>query len=210
MKLYFVDYENVNSKGLGGIQNLTSKDRVMILYSNQANSVKIKTIQNLLTSKAKVSFIEITSLGQNALDFQLSALIGSYLGKFRGSKLQIYIISKDKGFDSLVRGLPTIFEKELSQKKLILSIQRKATIEGELPIANLPQFTNTKSRLQNSKYTKNMEEIFKIIQRNATLHQDEGKGLICGSIHNALVESFNDRGKLIYAEIKTTLKEDLK
>lgn len=200
MKLYFVDYENVNSKGLGGIQNLTSKDRVMILYSNQANSVKIKTIQNLLTSKAKVSFIEITSLGQNALDFQLSALIGSYIGKFRGSKLQIYIISKDKGFDSLVRGLPTIFEKELSQKKLILSIQRKATIEGELPIANLPH----------SKYTKNMEEIFKIIQRNATLHQDEGKGLICGSIHNALVESFNDRGKLIYAEIKTTLKEDLK
>ena len=39
MKCYLVDYENVNSAGLTGINKLSSDDLVMIFYSDNASTV---------------------------------------------------------------------------------------------------------------------------------------------------------------------------
>ena len=37
MRYYLVDYENVKEEGLEGMENLTSKDCLVIFYSKNAN-----------------------------------------------------------------------------------------------------------------------------------------------------------------------------
>ena len=67
-------------------------------------TIRCDMMNELLRSQVSVEFLEVTQLGQNGLDFQLSALLGCLIGGFRGTCLNIYIISKDTGFDVLQDG----------------------------------------------------------------------------------------------------------
>ena len=54
MTIYYVDYENVNSQGLKGVEHLTENDEVNILYSKKADNVKIDILTALMASKASI------------------------------------------------------------------------------------------------------------------------------------------------------------
>lgn len=99
MKAYLIDFENVKSKGLTGIEQLSEDDKVIIFYSENSDTISFEMHRKVMTSKADIEYLKVRVGGKNALDFQLSTLLGYLLAKEIYS--HILIISGDKGFDKL-------------------------------------------------------------------------------------------------------------
>ena len=99
MNIYYIDYENVSSQGLKGIELLTGEDEVILLYSKKADNVKIDTLTMMMESKARIRFMPVHVGTPNALDFQLVTLL--FLN-YRNEDY-CYIISKDSGYDCCIK-----------------------------------------------------------------------------------------------------------
>ena len=99
MNIYYIDYENVSSQGLKGVELLTEQDEVILLYSKKADNVKIDILTMMMESKAKIRFMPVHVGTPNALDFQLVTLL------FLNYKEEnfCYIISKDSGYDCCIK-----------------------------------------------------------------------------------------------------------
>lgn len=95
--VYLVDFENVTSAGISGIQRLTKEDKVYIFYTVNAANMSFAAHLNLLSSPAEVIYYNVSSGGKNALDFQLSSFLGYLISK--GEDKSFCIISNDKGFE---------------------------------------------------------------------------------------------------------------
>lgn len=99
MRHFYIDYENVQSIGLDGLDELTEQDRVTILYSTHAESMKIDIVKQLQNTRAEVNFVEVDTGTTNALDFQLIALLFIELN----IEDEFLIVSKDNGFDAAIK-----------------------------------------------------------------------------------------------------------
>lgn len=99
MKIYLVDFENVKSKGLEGIDRLSETDNVIIFFSENSDTLSFEMHQKVLSSKADIEYFKVSVGGKNALDFQLSTLLGYMVAK--EIYTHIFVISNDKGFDFL-------------------------------------------------------------------------------------------------------------
>lgn len=99
MRAFLIDFENVKSAGLTGIEALTKEDKVIILYSVNSNTISFEMHQKIITCQAQVEYYQIRRGGKNSLDFQLSTLLGWLLAS--GEYSHLYIISNDSGFDAL-------------------------------------------------------------------------------------------------------------
>lgn len=97
MKIYLIDFENVHSEGMTGVDLLSEDDEVVIFYSANADSISFDVLHKLMFCKAKLSYFKIRRGGKNALDFQLSSYLGYRLGS--DPTAEFYIISRDSGFD---------------------------------------------------------------------------------------------------------------
>lgn len=86
MKIYLVDFENVKSKGLQGIDNLTETDTVIIFYSENSDTINFEMHQKVLTSKADIEYFKVTWWQKCPwiFSFNTSGLSGSqgYLYKY--------------------------------------------------------------------------------------------------------------------------------
>ncbi len=96
---YLIDYENVHQTGFEGIEKLSSDDFVTIFYTQNANTLSFELHQALINCKAKVSIVKVDNSSKNALDFQLSSYLGFLISNTE--RLDIHIISNDKGFECL-------------------------------------------------------------------------------------------------------------
>ncbi len=99
MKTYLVDFENVKSKGLVGIDRLDSEDNVIIFYSENSDTISFEMHCLVMKAKANIEYMKVRVGGKNALDFQLSTLLGYIVAK--GNNSHVFVISGDKGFDKL-------------------------------------------------------------------------------------------------------------
>ena len=99
MRAFLIDFENVKSAGLVGIETLGMEDQVVILYSQNSNTLSFEMHQKILSCEANVEYYQIRRGGKNSLDFQLSTLLGYLLAS--GLYTHLYIISNDSGFDAL-------------------------------------------------------------------------------------------------------------
>lgn len=97
MRVFLIDFENMRSEGLRGIDTLTSEDTVVIFYSNNADSLTFAAHAMIMSSKANVIYYKIKRGGKNALDFQLISCLGYMLAKEPDA--EFYVISKDTGYD---------------------------------------------------------------------------------------------------------------
>lgn len=97
MAVYLVDFENVTSAGISGIQKLTKEDKVYIFYTVNASSMSFAAHLNLLSSPAEVVYYNVASGGKNALDFQLASFLGYLI--CQGKEKKFCIISNDRGFE---------------------------------------------------------------------------------------------------------------
>lgn len=97
MAVYLVDFENVTSAGISGVQKLTKDDKVYIFYTANAANMSFAAHLNLLSSSAEIIYYNVSSGGKNALDFQLSSFLGYLISQ--GEEKQFYIISNDRGYE---------------------------------------------------------------------------------------------------------------
>lgn len=98
-RYFLVDYENVKTDGFQGIDELEKNDTVIIFYSANADKMTFQLHTQIIETKAKISYFGVETIGQNALDFQLSSYIGYILGKKSGC--EYFIVSNDRGFENV-------------------------------------------------------------------------------------------------------------
>lgn len=99
MRIFYADYENIQSAGLEGIDRLTEDDRLYVFYSVHAETIKIGVVNQILNSLAKVEFVEADAGTENALDFQLVAGLFANISE----ENEYYIVSRDTGFDAAIK-----------------------------------------------------------------------------------------------------------
>lgn len=96
MSVFLVDYENVTSAGLAGIDKLTERDTVYIFYTQSAASLSFDAHRNIMASGAEIKYISVTAGAKNSLDFQLVSFLG-YLTAVSNER-KFYIVSADNGY----------------------------------------------------------------------------------------------------------------
>jgi hypothetical protein len=95
-----VDYENIGKIDLGAIPDGV---RVPFFFGASQRSVPTEFLKAALRLGERFVPIDIEGQGKNALDFHIAFYLGEYLA--RAPDTPCVILSKDKGFDPLVRHL---------------------------------------------------------------------------------------------------------
>jgi hypothetical protein len=95
-----IDFENVRPAGIPAIHE---NQNVFIFAGDNQNKIDYDLVRATQPYGNRVQWIKIKGSGRNALDFHISY----YLGKLSAIHKQasFFILSKDKGFDPLVRYL---------------------------------------------------------------------------------------------------------
>ena len=95
-----VDYENIGKIDLSGIPDGV---RVPFFFGGSQRTVPTEFLKAALKLGERFLPIDIEGQGKNALDFHIAFYLGEYLA--RAPHTACVILSKDKGFDPLVRHL---------------------------------------------------------------------------------------------------------
>ena len=90
MAFYLVDYENVNTEGLQGVEQLTAADEVIIFYSEHADRLTFDLHRRLNESKAQIHYFKVGACKKNALDFQLVSYLGYLIAQNSGQSFLYY------------------------------------------------------------------------------------------------------------------------
>ena len=123
-----VDFENVQPDNVGVLNGRSFKIRVFVGASQ--SKIPLELARSLHAFGADAEYVPIDGNGRNALDFH----IAYYLGRLAAEnpEASFYVISKDTGFDPLIKHLkaqgiscqrsksiPDIFETKLSASEPI-------------------------------------------------------------------------------------------
>lgn len=146
---YLVDYENVHTFGLNGIDMLSENDEVIIFYSKNSNAVTFETVQTMLNTNANILFTNVVVGTHDALDFQLATFLGYIVAINTRDPWQIIIISKDHGYDVI-----TAFWKE--HKNIIINRAESIADAAASMFANPYEFSEPVSEHK----THNSNEIY--------------------------------------------------
>jgi len=95
-----VDYENIGKLDLGAIP---AGVRVPFFFGASQRSVPTEFLKAALKLGERFVPIDIEGQGKNALDFHIAFYMGEYLA--RSPQTPCVILSKDKGFDPLIKHL---------------------------------------------------------------------------------------------------------
>ncbi len=104
MSYYLIDFENVKSRGMEGVELLTEDDTVCIFYSDNADCMTFDLHQMLNETKAKIIYHKVAVGTKNALDFQLATYLGYLICEQQKEDIHpnYFIVTKDNGFTSLM------------------------------------------------------------------------------------------------------------
>ena len=127
-----IDFENVHPKNLELVTKHPFKVFVFVGASQTKVPFDLADSMQLLGNSAK--YIKIAGNGQNALDFHIAFYIGELAGK--DPDAHFHIISKDKGFDPLI--------KHLKGRKI--KIMRETDL-AEIPLLRVPISTSNDEKI---------------------------------------------------------------
>ncbi len=138
MAYYLIDFENVKSRGMEGVELLTEEDTVCIFYSDNADSMTFDLHRKLNETKANIIYHKVAVGTKNALDFQLATYLGYLIcGQQReGIHPNYFIVTKDNGFTSLMvywkaQGVPVRIIRNLLWGKNPVAEQNLLTEEEQ-------------------------------------------------------------------------------
>lgn len=122
MMIALIDLENIGNKGFKGLDNLSSKDRVIVFYKENS-TVSIKVLVKYCNSKMQKEFVCVKESTKNAVDFQIVACLGKLSSELPDE--EFYVVSNDGGFDAAVSYLKD-FGKKISRKSDLASCKTTA------------------------------------------------------------------------------------
>jgi hypothetical protein len=126
-KLLLVDFENVQQVDLA---RLDDSFQIIIFVGAAQKSIPIELVTHAQKLGSRIEWHRVDANGSNALDFFIACQLGRVLE--RASQLQCIVLSKDKGFDPLLRHLN---KTGLQCKRLnsLLELDPKAAAQPEEP-----------------------------------------------------------------------------
>lgn len=168
MRLYLIDYENVNSTGLHGIGQVSPNDRIILFYSHSANTLSFEVMDEMLSAGITPERICLNQGGKNALDFQLVTLLGYMIAN--QSADEYFIISKDCGYSAAVT---------LCKEYLHTKVQLKPSLKAALAVkpvkpaknANMAVPSESSAAAQPKKQTKTSKPAKVALHKRATVIQ---------------------------------------
>ncbi len=127
MSTYLIDFENVKSGGLTGIEYIRKEDSVHLFWSKRENKISIEMMELIRSSESEIVMHQAVTGERDALDHQLC----SYLGFLAGSKGEndFVIISNDKAYDHLIE-----FWKKLDDGIRIRRVSEISRISEQLRV----------------------------------------------------------------------------
>lgn len=99
-RVFFVDYENVDTGGLDGLGKLNGNDAVYIYYSESHSRMTFGLHRRIMESVADFHYKKIRDNSKNALD---NVLMEDADGVITDTRADYYIISNDKDYESFVK-----------------------------------------------------------------------------------------------------------
>jgi len=102
-QVLFVDLENVQKLDLAAVP---ANSRVMIFYGITQKNLPEDLVVQAQPLGGRLKWIKISGQGPNALDFHIAFYLGQQLTRNAGS--ECVILSRDTGFDPLVRHLASL------------------------------------------------------------------------------------------------------
>lgn len=127
-----IDFENVQPRNLELLTTHPFKVFVFVGASQTKVPFDLADSMQLLGNHAK--YVKISGNGQNALDFHIAYYVGELAAK--DPDAQFHIISKDKGFDQLI--------KHLNGRKI--RIQREKDL-AEIPLLRVSNTTSSDEKI---------------------------------------------------------------
>jgi hypothetical protein len=100
---YLIDFENVQPRALGLLK--PGESRIKVFLGQQQTKVMLELVQALQPFGTDAEYIAINGTGPDAVDFHIAYYIGRIAAQEPGATFRI--VSKDTGFDPLVRHLGT-------------------------------------------------------------------------------------------------------
>lgn len=134
MRLFLIDYENVNSAGLHGIGQASPEDRIILFYSHAANTLSFEIMDEMMDARILPERVCLEQTGKNALDFQLVTFLGYLIAKEKAD--EYYIISKDSGYHAAIT---------FCQSYLGVKVQLKPSMKSVLGKAKKPKQSEAKA-----------------------------------------------------------------
>jgi hypothetical protein len=99
MKTILIDTENISKRE--EYELIAELKRCKLIFfetkNTKNNQIPLSTAMKLSQSKVKIEFLHVDVTGKNALDFKICALAG----KVNKWNSEVYILSRDKGYDNL-------------------------------------------------------------------------------------------------------------
>ncbi len=127
-----IDYENVQPKNLAILNGHPFK--VIVFVGASQAKVPFDLAESLQKLGDKAEYIKISGNGSNALDFHIAFYIGQLAE--RDPHAHFHIISKDTGFDPLI--------KHLKDKKIF--VHREKTL-SEIPLLKISSTTTKDEKI---------------------------------------------------------------
>lgn len=174
-RIFFLDLENVPNE-LSNLNLLTEKDKIVVFYNESDIILKNKVLQELCTNSLNAN-IEIRTFKQrtkNALDFTLISCIPMMC--MNSTPQEIYIISKDKGFQSAIDCF-RYYELDVKQIHSVRELREEKAEEQAVTRDKISKAIQSAGHIATKKQIKFCE---KLIQNSST------KELF----HNAIQEKF--------------------
>ena len=101
---FLIDFENVQPKALNRLQPETA--RIKVFLGQHQSKLMLELVQALQPFGKDAEYIQIQGSGPDAVDFHIAFYIGRLAASHPGTSFTI--VSKDRGFDPLVKHLGTL------------------------------------------------------------------------------------------------------
>lgn len=141
-----IDYENVQPDAIAALDK--EKFSVIVFVGSKQDKVKFDVVSALQGMGERGSYVKTSDSGKNALDFHIAYYIGRLVAKEPDA--HYYILSKDTGFDSLLKHLKN---KNVSARRVksvadlpIIKVSASKSVPDRVPVVinNLEQRGSSK------------------------------------------------------------------
>ncbi|MBR6419111.1 MAG: hypothetical protein IKS42_02145 [Oscillospiraceae bacterium] len=172
MRLFLIDYENVNSAGLHGIGQIDKNDRVILFYSHEADTLSFEIMDEMLAANIMPERVCLERTGKNALDFQLVTFLGYLIAKNKAD--EYFIISRDAGYQAAILFCREYLGVRVQLKSSIRSaLSKRAEAKAKVTLPLKPQIL---SALQPEPQPKKAKKAQVSVRKRATVIQLQPAG----------------------------------
>ena len=158
-RILFVDYENVQQIDLDFVKKENLETLVFVGKSQK--KIPFEMVQKAQKLGKLITWHQIEGQGSNALDFHIAFMLGHLTATDNGKAGEYIILSKDKGFDPLLKYL----QKEKYNCRRINSLleMQKGTIDSTTN-KDLDKALEILGKIEKPKRPRNRNTLFKYIQ----------------------------------------------